>query len=152
MASWEGQLSATPQEPTDDELITRALEIRADIEAMNEKAAADLEPYEMGLEAIENALLARMVARQSKSIGTVHGTAYVSPQLRLKLADRPKWLEWLLADTSRVAAFVTNHVSKEAIKTYMEANAIERNGQTFDGPPPPGVEATTFVQCNIRKA
>lgn len=139
-------------EPTDDELIARGLEIRADIEAMSKKAAADLEPYEMGLQAIENALLARMVSRQSKSIGTVHGTAYVSPQLRLKLADRPKWLAWLLEDTSRVAAFVTNHVSKEAIKAHMEAHAIERDGQRFDGPPPPGIEATNFVQCNIRKA
>lgn len=126
---------------TDDELIQRALEIRDDIDAIKKQHGEELEPYEMALQDIENNLLGRMVERQAKSIGTNHGTAYQSHQLRVKVADRSSFLAWVF--DKKLVEFLTNHVSKEAVKEYMELN----NGLT-----PPGVETTTFTQCNIRKA
>lgn len=125
---------------TDDELIARALEIRDDIEAMKKKAADELEPYEMALQDIENALLARLVARGGKSSSTPSGTAYLSEQLRVKVADRGKFLHWVM--TNEKLDFITNHVSKEAVKEYLEQHQAA----------PPGVDTTKFTQCNIRKA
>lgn len=126
---------------TDDELIQRALEIREDIDAMKKTHGEELEPYEVALQDIENSLLGRMVERQAKSIGTVHGTAYQSHQLRVKVVDRSAFLSFVF--DKRLVEFLTNHVSKEQVKEYMEVN---------NGLAPPGVETTTFVQCNIRKA
>lgn len=126
---------------TDDDLIIKALEIREDIDAMKKAHGEELEPYESALQDIENALLARMVERRARSIGTVHGTAYQSSQLRVKVADRKAWMDFVF--NKKLPEFMTNHVSKEAIKEYMD----ECSGQT-----PPGIETTTFVQCNIRKA
>lgn len=129
-------------EPTDDELIAQALLIRDDIEAMKAAHAADLEPYEMGLQDIENELLGRMVNRESKSIGTEHGTAYQSQQLRVKVVDRPVWLMWLAENPLVIPTFITNHVSKEAVKAHLDLHKTN----------PPGIETSRFIQCNIRKA
>lgn len=126
---------------TDDELIIKALEIRDDIDAMKKHHGEELEPYESALQDIENALLGRMVERQAKSIGTVHGTAYQSAQLRVKVADRNVFMQWVFDNHQK--DFMTNHVSKEAVKSYMD---------DCNGTVPPGIETTTFTQCNIRKA
>lgn len=126
---------------TDDELISRALEIRDDIDTMKKSHGEELEPYESALQDIENVLLARMVERQAKSIGTVHGTAYQSHQLRIKVTDRIAFQSFILEHG--LYDFWTNHVAKEPVKQYIE----EHNGVV-----PDGLETTTFTQCNIRKA
>lgn len=127
---------------TDDELIVRGLEIRDDIEKMKERHGEELEPYESGLQDIENALLARMLAAGTKGISSVHGTAYISPQLRVKVEDKEKFLDFVFSDAEVGATFLTKHVTKEAVSDYLEKYKLD----------PPGIKTTSFNQCNIRKA
>jgi hypothetical protein len=125
---------------TNDDIIARGLAIRDEISAIKKRHTAELLEYEQALEAIENYLLKVMQERGEKQIKTNAGTAFQSHQIRVSMADREALQKYTVLTGDW--GFWTNHVAKEHVKEYRDAKGVN----------PPGVEVTTFVQCNIRKA
>lgn len=122
------------------DVIKRYLELREeDKEITKREKAAALERQNV-LEAMENFFLLTMQQRGEVQIKTEFGTAFQSPQLRVRMADRLALVEHV----KRTGEFdlFTNSVSKEAVTAYVEAHQA----------PPPGVEITRFISCNVRKA
>ena len=125
---------------TNDEVIAQGLKIRDEITAIKKRQVEELLPYENGLQAIENYLLAQMYERKETSIKTKFGTAFQSEQIRVSMEDRDELL--VHAHKWNDFGFFTNHVAKEHVKEYME---------THEGLPPPGVKVDRFIACHIRK-
>jgi hypothetical protein len=125
-----------------------------DEKEFNKRSAERAE--QMGL--LENFLLQIMLDRGEEQIRTSAGTAYKSPQMRVKMVDRhavilnviKKLLFWMpdnefdaiigSGDLSMFDIF-TNHVSKDYVKEQLDNNVQ-----------PPGIEITQFTACNVRKA
>lgn len=125
---------------TNDEVIAQGLKIRDEIAAIKARQAAELLPYENGLAAIENYLLAQMFARKETSVKTKFGTAFQSEQIRVSMEDRDSLLHHAVETGDY--GFFTNHVAKEHVKAYMDDH---------HGLPPPGVKVDRFIACHIRK-
>jgi len=140
---------------TNDEIIARGLAIRNEIAAIKERHKAELLDYENGLQAIENYLLGEMLRSKQLNIKTAKGTAFQSEQLRVSMDERDLLLSfvfepltnsedyWEVKEELRSRmGFFTNHVAKDHVKEYMDAN---------QGLAPPGVKVERFTVCHIRK-
>ena len=96
-------------------------------------------------DALEMYLLGVMSERGEEQIKTSAGTAYKSPQMRCTMNDRAAVIQFTLdrIEQNDPNAFdmFTNHINKEEVKRLLDAKI-----------PVPGVEVSTFVACNVRKA
>lgn len=126
---------------TDQDLIEKYHQIKAYIEKREASLAEVLKEPREGLEAIKNALLARLNARQADNTKTEAGTAYKSKILDVKVIDRQAFLQFCIAhwddngsDLLQVGAV------KDPVKKMMQ-----------EGEVPPGVETSTTIRINIRK-
>ena len=126
--------------PTPEQCIARYIELRDAKKAHEAVMKAKLAEFDGALEAIENHLLAVMIERKEVQIKTAHGTAFQSPQIRAKLVDREALVDY--AKRTGDFGLWSNAVAKDAVVEYATANNA----------PPPGVEITRFIQCNVRKA
>lgn len=126
--------------PTPEQCIERYLALREAKKAHEAAMKAKSAEFDGALEAIENFLLTVMLDRKEVQIKTAHGTAFQSPQLRAKLVDRDALVDY--ARRTGDFGLWSNAVAKEAVVEYASTHNA----------PPPGVEITRFIQCNVRKA
>jgi len=125
---------------TPAQVIAQALKLREMKKAMEQRHAEELLPLDQGIEACENFLLQTMIERGEKQIKTDDGTAYQSPFFQARLVDRQALIDYVI-ESANFDLF-TNAVAKDAVKAIVETT----------GKPPPGVETTIIMRCNIRKA
>lgn len=91
------------------------------------------------MDAIEAELLKRMSEGGMQSVGTKRGTAMMQQKTSAKVGD---WEEVLKYAVGGNLDLLGKHVSKEAVKAYMEAN---------DGATPPGVEWFVTPSLSVRR-
>ena len=125
---------------TPAELIKRYQEIKRTKDIMDTEYKESIKPYSEALEAIELSLLEYLNANGLQNLKTETGTAYKVTHVNTKMVDRQKLVAFV-KETDNFDLF-TNSLTKEAVKAYVETHKE----------PPPGVEVTTYLECNIRKA
>ena len=126
--------------PTPEQCVQRYMQLREAKEQFDKATKARAAEFDGAMEAIENHLLGVMLERKEVQIKTVHGTAFQSPQIRVRLVDRAALVDYV----KRTGDFnlFTNAVAKAEAVAYIESHNA----------PPPGVEITRFTQVNVRKA
>jgi histidinol dehydrogenase len=107
-----------------------------------EQLLTPLKQYKDAMTALQGAADMLMKQTGQKALSTEHGTAYYSHTLSVTCEDPQKFLDFVFQHGAR--QFLTSHVAKEAVQTYMDGP-----GQ---GHPPPGVKVTPFISVNFRKA
>jgi hypothetical protein len=125
---------------TPAELVKRYQEIKRTKEIMDTEYKESIKPYSEALEAIELSLLKYLNSNGLQNLETETGTAYKVTYFNTKIVDRQKLVAFV-KETDNFELF-TNSLTKEAVKAYVETHKE----------PPPGVEVTTYLECNIRKA
>ena len=125
---------------TPAELIKRHQEIKRTKDIMDTEYKESIKPYSEALEAIELSLLEYLNDNGLQNLKTETGTAYKVTHVNTKMVDRQKLVAFV-KETDNFDLF-TNSLTKEAVKAYVETHKE----------PPPGVEVTTYLECNIRKA
>ena len=125
---------------TPAELIKRYQEIKRTKDIMDIEYKESIKPYSEALEAIELSLLEYLNSNGLQNLKTETGTAYKVTHVNTKMVDRQKLVAFV-KETDNFDLF-TNSLTKEAVKAYVETHKE----------PPPGVEVTTYLECNIRKA
>jgi hypothetical protein len=125
---------------TPNDLIKRYQEIKRTKEIMDTEYKESIKPYSEALEAIELSLLEYLNSNGLQNLKTETGTAYKVTHVNTKMVDRQKLVAFV-KETDNFDLF-TNSLTKEAVKAYVETHKE----------PPPGVEVTTYLECNIRKA
>jgi hypothetical protein len=95
--------------------------------------------YQAAMTAIEQKITEQMNDSGETSIKTEQGTAYRSEWMAARVTDREMWMDWVF--DGRHEGFLTNHVSKEAVKEYIdETGAI-----------PAGLDVTKGYKTLFRK-
>lgn len=122
-------------------LIAKYLELRDTKEKIAEQHKLELSPYNDALETIENALLKIMLDTKVDSLPVRDlGTAYQQRVLSVKCADRGAFHAFVFKH--HAGEYLTAHVSKDAVNTYMEEN---------EGRLPPGIEARWYTNVNVMR-
>jgi hypothetical protein len=123
-----------------EQIISKYIEIRDFKKREADAFAERMKPYDQALQTLAGA--AALLAKQTgqSALKANSGTAFPTTQLRVKNADREKFLDWVFQNNAR--EFLTAHVSKEAVKQYLEDSDV----------PPPGIEIETSIEWQFRKA
>ena len=109
-----------------------------DIERVAKAATASLKEKML---ALETWLTLKADEAGLENIKTAHGTAYWSIIASAKVANRDTFLDFVRKEEAY--DMLENRVSKEAVKSYMEAH---------DGLVPPGVDFMQIRKFNLRIA
>jgi hypothetical protein len=121
-------------------IISKYIEIRDFKKREADAFAERMKPYDQALQTLAGA--AALLAKQTgqSALKANSGTAFPVTHLRVKNADREAFLDWVFERQAR--QFLTAHVSKEAVKEYME----------LTGRTPAGIEIETSIEWQFRKA
>lgn len=151
-------MTNTPAEaaqPTNAQLVQRAIQIRDHIKAEDEAHSLRMKPWKDGLVAIEGILNVKLTAENEQNIKTEFGTAFFKTSMSLKVSDRNALftdIAMRVYDAGKVGdlqaalnalQIVSSNLAKDEVKAYMAKN----NDRC-----PPGVEATYFKEVQIRRA
>lgn len=128
-------------------LIDKYLEIRDFVKTREDAHKVELKPYEEALQTIENAVHGMLIEAKLDNFKAPGGTAYRQAYIATKTVDRTALFQFCLDEfekTASMGAFdiLTNAVSKEFVKTYLDENKKA----------PPGVDVTQGYRVNFRKA
>lgn len=99
------------------------------------------EKLDGGMTRLEVLMLAWMNLAGVESVRTPSGTPYKTDKTGATVADREAFMKFVKADFDERIAFITNSISKDAVKAYMEANK---------GMPPPGVNWYSEKTVNFK--
>ncbi len=123
------------------EYIGQYIKIRNYIAAQEATFKKAMEPYHAALEQIEGhmaGVLQQQAGADGKaSIATAQGTCFRKLQTSIKVVDREDWMDFIF--DGRREGFITNHVSKDAIREYMDQ---------FQSTPP-GIDVVPFYQIQF---
>lgn len=125
-------------------LVARHQEIRAHIDAQDALYNAYKKPYLDEQIDIQGKIHEMMLAQGVKSFKTDTGTAILSTITTPKVADKEKYLDWVLEHWDQYGAMLQiSAPQKDALQEYMDANENKL---------PPFVTVENFVRFSIRKA
>lgn len=150
-------MGAVMTEYTDQQIIDQYMVVKDKKEAIQKRHEAELAPYNDALKTL-CAMMHERLNERGANHSTVDlinmagkGTAFFSPFLSVKVTDRSQFLRFCISDPDWGMELLTAHVSKDALRTFMEKHTIE----TTNGPVervPPGVEVEEGKQVIIRRA
>ena len=115
--------------------------LRREVEAIEKKAKADAADAKEKMLALETWLTMKADTDGLENIKTSYGTAYWSIISSAKVANRDAFMTFVRSEEAY--DMLENRVSKEAVKSYMEAN---------DGLVPPGIDFSQIRKFNLRVA
>lgn len=131
---------------TDEDLVRRRLDLRAYIDAEDDKHAAQMAPWKQQIDLIEGEMLRRLIERKAKNSSTPAGTFYREDGTSFKVTDKVAFLDFIftLRMNSNPNAYdmLTQAVAKDSVIEYRNNN---------DGASPPGIEATGYTKIKVRK-
>lgn len=125
---------------TADEIVGKYIAIRDYIKRQEDNLEQALKPYRDALQVLEQAADTLMKSTGLSALqckGT--GTAFYQSWSSVKCADREAFHDWVFATNAR--AFLTAHVSKEAVEKLLEDT----------GTLPPGIGRESGVRVTFRK-
>jgi len=140
------------QPETADQLIAEHIRLKDHIAAQSKQFAEFLKPFQTQAQDIENKLLTMLNALnvgkpESKraQLSTDAGTAYLSTITTPKVAERDKYVDFILDNWDEIGNEMLQLAApqKEAVETFM---------QTHEGQLPPGVTTSAFTRVNIRRS
>ncbi len=135
----------TTKTPTIEDLTKVYIRIRdkrKEHTAEYEKADA---VFKEQLATVEAALLARLDADKATSVKTEFGTVYKQIEIKPSANDWDAFFKWVQQDISRFE-FLQKRITVEPIKTYMEENRDENDGELL----PPGVSVVRQYVARVR--
>lgn len=100
-----------------------------------------VEKLDAGMNKLEVLMLAWMNLAGVESVRTPSGTPYKTDKTGATVGDREAFMNFVKADFDERIAFITNAISKDAVRTYMDAN---------EGVPPPGVNWYSEKTVNFK--
>ena len=170
----------------DDMLVRRHREITEFLDAESKAQAAHIAPRVADQVAIAQEMHRRLLARNPNwrpgvpaNSKTEHGTFFLKTDNSLKMADREAFYAFLVEPLARVAAdarsagvlapvlealsnrlrqFLTAHVAKEGVESYVETIREYRTQNGGALPPgatgelPPGITQEQFTKVQVRKS
>lgn len=132
---------------SDDQLVSRYLELRTFLELEAESQAQFVKPHTEAMTTIANELHARLLQRNPnwqpgmKASGSAGGgTFFLKTSTSTKVADRQTFFAYVLENNA--TNLLTAHVAKEGIEEYQK----EHNDAL-----PPGITVDRFAQLQVRK-
>jgi hypothetical protein len=135
---------------TDQQIIERYVALKDAASKLKDEYTAKVKPYQDGMAKMEEILLARLIERGAENTKTDAGTAYKSNLLTVKVADREKFIDFIMSTWTDDAGqpsvgqtMLLAQPQKDAVKEF-----IERSG----GHPPPGLEVSYYTNVNIRRS
>jgi hypothetical protein len=149
MGVYEGVAEpAKPELPPADQIVSRYLELRDYAKQREDEFKAEMAPYKEAMETLAGAADLLMKETGQKALSTENGTAYYSHTLSARCDDPDAFFKFVFdtAQTDRAAAkaYLTTHVGKEAVQTYMDGIGA--------GHPPAGVKTDMVIRVNFRKS
>ena len=128
---------------TDAQLVEQYLKLKAYVAERKEAHAAELAPYQEGMDTIENAFLERLNERGADNTKTDAGTAYKSTLMNVKVVERDAFLKFCTENWDTIGADLLQvSATKDAVKQCIESTQQ----------PPPGIEVSFFTRVNVRKS
>jgi len=126
---------------TTAQLIDKYIELRDYVQTKQKEMEEHLKIYKTGMANIEALMLTRLNAEGQQSAKAASGAiAFKQLHTYVKVADREKWEAFLATRFDEVKHMLTTHVSKDAVKKFVE------QGNTI----PDGVEMTQIWGVNFR--
>lgn len=123
-----------------DQLIAKYIELRDKKAELAEEFKLRNQPFNEGMEIIENALMDMLNAQGGQNIKTGSGTAYISEVLNVKVEDWESFSYWV--QRFGTPDFFVKNANKTAVKEYMDGG----------GPLPPGLSMSTLRNLNVRRS
>jgi hypothetical protein len=123
-----------------DQMIEKYVKLRDKVKLIKEQQAAQLAPYNEIMERLEGWLLETLNQAGLSSMRSPSGTAYKSLRTTTKVVDREAWLN-----------FVRENEAWDLIESRASKNAAEAIIEETQRPIP-GVETSSEVVCNVRRA
>ena len=121
-------------------IVSKYIELRDYVEAETKAFNERLAPVNNAMEVLSAAAGEMMRTTKQTKLSTEAGTAYEVPGLRVTCQDVTTFHEWVFKYEQR--AFLTAHVSKEAVQAHMDAH---------EGDIPPGLKTETYTKINFRR-
>lgn len=154
---------------TPDMVIAKAVELRDQLKALDEKQSAERRPYTEALERIEAWLLNHLNESKAESIRTGAGTAFKSTTLSATVEPDGGWdsfLSWVIRHPLEraLAAIEGGHGEHEAAIAFLSSpqfgfllrgvnkTAVKEMMEADGGRTPPGIKTALVTKVNIRRA
>ena len=125
-----------------DDLTRRYIGLRDMKKAKEDALKAELVVLNAALEKIENLVHCWLKLYGLDSAPNEFGTPYLTTKTGASISDRAAFDTFVAQDFANRSAFFTNAVSKDVVKTYMEAH---------EGVPPPGVNWYSEQAVNFKR-
>lgn len=126
---------------SDAEVIEQYLKLRAKKATLAEEHKLALKPYNDALDMLEGVMAGRLIERGANNVQTPVGTCYRSTLLKPKVVDRGAFLGYAIEN--RNWDMLDVGCLLDPLKEFME-----KNNKNL----PPGIDVTTVVNTNFRKA
>jgi hypothetical protein len=140
---------------TADEIVKKYIELRDFCRLEEEALDTKLKPYKEAMQLLEGAAAQMIRDTKQTSLHTEWGTAYQEHGNSVTIEDPELWFRFLFAlvrpgtpedpagGYRQARNFLTKHVSKDAVMTFVE--------QVGQGHPPPGVKLTPYTKTQFRR-
>lgn len=123
------------------DLIAKHAEIKAYLDAENEKHDAACKPFNDALQTIKATIGAELQKQGLQNFKSDDGTAYLSTIMDAKVLDRGLFLDFV--NKNDQWSMVTLKPLTDPVKDWLDVH---------NGVPPPGVDVSFSTRCNIRKS
>lgn len=124
---------------TAEDLIAKYVSLRDEVGRIGERHAAELKPFQEGMEVIATALTDVLNSTGGDSIKTPAGTAYRSTLTSVKMEDWPAFVSFALENGD--TELLVRNANKTRVLEYMERGAMV-----------PGVVLSTISKVNVRRS
>lgn len=126
-------------EPTDDQIVGLFIKIRTKIADVNKEYDAQLQHLRGQQQQVSAELLRRLHERGATQTKTAAGTAFISEQMSITIADDDAYGAFVLAEQDY--SYYQKRAKVERVKEYMTAH----NGEL-----PPGLNVFRELTINVR--
>lgn len=107
-----------------NDLIAQYIKLRSYVEKRSKEHAAELQPYQDAMKAIENAGSAMLIEQGGDegkaNIVTPAGTMYRKRWTSIKVASREDWMNFIVEDWENRERFLTTAVTKKEVEDFIE--------------------------------
>ena len=126
---------------TAEQIVKKYIELRNFVEAETKAFKTRMADYTSAMETLENLAGQMLDETGQRALSTESGTAFRVNKSRITCSDKDAFHAWVREINAW--HFLTAHVAKEAVETWMEQN---------EGQLPPGIKYEGFTEVQFRKA
>lgn len=132
-------MSSEPIHIQDDEVIQKYIEIRDEIDRLENECKAKIEPLKTILSAMETWFQDQFNQRGVESTKTKFGTAFTQTKTQVSVDNMDYFVKFV--DENKAWNFLNKVVNKTAVEEYIQQHNV----------PPPGVKTVTMRVVQVRR-